>query len=87
MLVPIGGLCQELSKEDDALAEQASRILTFQLDWVEQQFAAMGCENARALALELVTNLQGISLLANSLSDAEMVRQQVARLRNWVDEV
>jgi len=84
---PIGSLCQELSKEDGPLAAQAGDILTFQLDWVERQFAAMGCDNPRALAMELVTNLQGISLLANSLSDAEMVSQQVARLRGWLDRL
>jgi len=84
---PIGGLCQELSKEDGLLAQQAGDILTFQLDWVARQFAAMGCDNARDLAVELVTNLQGISLLANSLSDAEMVSQQVARLRGWLDKL
>jgi len=81
---PIGSLCQELSKENGPLAEQASNILTFQLDWVERQFATMGHENARALAIELVTNLQGISLLANSLGDAELVSQQVMRLRHWL---
>jgi TetR/AcrR family transcriptional repressor of nem operon len=81
---PIGSLCQELSKDDGSLAEQASNILTFQLDWVERQIAAMGHQNARTLATELVTNLQGISLIANSLNDADMVSQQVARLRRWL---
>lgn len=81
---PIGSLCQELSKENGQLAEQASNILTFQLNWVEQQFATMGHENARTLAVELVTNLQGISLMANSLNDAELVSQQLARLRRWL---
>jgi AcrR family transcriptional regulator len=81
---PIGSLCQELSKENGPLAEQAGSILTFQLDWVERQFAAMGHEDARDLAIEMVTNLQGISLLANSLNDAEMVTQQVTRLRGWL---
>lgn len=82
---PIGSLCQELSKEDGPLAEQASQILTFQLDWVEQQFVAMGHQDARALAIELVTNLQGLSLLANALNDEDMVSQQVGRLRRWLN--
>jgi TetR/AcrR family transcriptional repressor of nem operon len=82
---PIGSLCQELSKEDGPLAGQASQILTFQLDWVERQFAAMDHEDARALAIELVTNLQGISLLANALNDEDMVSQQVGRLRRWLE--
>ena len=82
---PIGSLCQELSKENGPLAEQASRILTFQLDWVEQQFAAMGHEDARPLAIELLTNLQGISLLANALNDQALVAQQVDRLRRWLE--
>ena len=84
---PIGSLCQELSKEDGPLAEQASKILTFQLEWVERQFVAMGHDNAHALATELVTNLQGISLLANSLNDAEIVSQQVTRLKGWLEKL
>jgi TetR/AcrR family transcriptional repressor of nem operon len=83
----IGSLCQELSKENGPLADQASQILTFQLDWIERQFASMGHENANALAIELLTNLQGISLLANSLNDADVVVQQVARLRRWLHEL
>ena len=84
---PIGSLCQELSKEDGLLAEQAGNILTMQLAWVQAQFEAMGHENNRALAMELVTNLQGVSLLANSLSDAEIVTQQITRLKNWLDNL
>lgn len=84
---PIGSLCQELSKDDGSLAEQAGNILTTQLAWVEAQFAAMGHENARALAMELVTNLQGISLMANSLSDPQIVTQQIRRLQDWLEKL
>jgi TetR/AcrR family transcriptional repressor of nem operon len=82
---PIGSLCQELSKENGPLAEQASQILMFQLDWMERQFATMGHQDARTLAIELVTNLQGLSLLANTLNDKAMVAQQVGRLRRWLN--
>jgi len=84
---PIGSLCQELSKEDGPLAEQAGNILTMQLGWAQAQFEAMEFDHARALATELVTNLQGISLLANSLNDAEMVSEQVTRLKGWLDNL
>jgi len=47
----------------------------------------MGYENKRALAMELVTNLQGVSLLANSLSDADIVTQQITRLKGWLDNL
>ena len=84
---PIGSLCQELSKDDGPLAEQASNVLTMQLAWVQAQFEAMGHENKRALAMELLTNLQGVSLLANSLSDPEIVTQQITRLKGWLDKL
>ncbi len=83
---PIGSLCQELSKEEGPLANQAGNILTLQLAWVQAQFEGMGLENATALSTELVTNLQGISLLANSLNDSELVVQQVSRLKEWLDK-
>lgn len=84
---PIGSLCQELSKEDGPLAERAGNILILQLTWVQAQFEALGFENARALATEMVTNMQGVSLLANSLNDAEIVTQQVTRLKGWLDKL
>ena len=84
---PIGSLCQELSKDDGLLAVQAGDILTMQLAWVQSQFEAMELENPRALAMELVTNLQGVSLMANSLSDPQIVTQQIRRLKDWLDNV
>ena len=84
---PIGSLCQELSKDDGPLAIQAGDILTMQLAWVQSQFEAMKDENAQARAMELVTNLQGVSLMANSLGDPEIVTQQIMRLKDWLDNL
>ena len=84
---PIGSLCQELSKDDGQLAKQAGDILNMQLSWLQNQLEAMGCNNAPALAMDLMTNLQGVSLMANTLGDPEIVTMQIKRLKGWLDNL
>ncbi len=79
---PIGSLCQELNKDGGELAAQVTSQLTDQIDWTESQFRQLGVENPRASAIELIAAMQGIALMANSLSDAALVTEQIGRLRN-----
>ena len=63
---PVGSLSSELHKGGGMLAESASRPFAALLSWIESQFAALGQhKEKRALALHLLSALQGISLLAN----------------------
>lgn len=83
---PIGSLCQELNKEGGALAGEAAGIFTVMLDWLEEQFHSMGTgKNAADHALHLVSALQGVSLLTNTLNDPKLMRREAARLTQWVD--
>lgn len=84
---PIGSLCQELGKQDGALAAEARTILEYQLEWVQRQFRAMGRDDAEELALQFITHLQGISLMAHALGDPEIVDRQIAELHRRLDDV
>lgn len=84
---PVGSLCQELGKQDGPLAAEARSIIQIQLDWVRRQFSAMGRTDADALAMKVITHLQGISLMANALGDPAVVADQVAELRQWLESV
>jgi len=83
---PVGSLCAELGKREGALAGQSAQPLRRLLAWTEEQFTAMGLDEARsALALHLLASLQGISLLANAFRDAALVEREAIFLNNWID--
>ena len=83
---PIGSLCQELDKHRTPLAEKADGLLRRQLAWVVEQFRQLGKDNADALGLWLMANMQGALLLANALNDASIVAQQIEQLKAWIAE-
>src|SRR5271170_269860 len=60
---PHGSLCQELEKlgPDAPLAKAGARLLGVYIEWVEEQFRALGFgrREARALAADLVAAVQG----------------------------
>jgi AcrR family transcriptional regulator len=81
----VGTLCSELRKEGGALAKKASTLLAEHLDWIEAQFRALGKkDDARELAVHLLSALQGIAVLAHSLRDPRLVATETARLKDWV---
>jgi AcrR family transcriptional regulator len=82
---PIGTLCTELQKEGGDSAKKAGPLLAEPLAWIEVQFRALGKgREAAGLALHLLSALQGVSLLAHTLRDPELVVVEGARLKEWV---
>jgi TetR/AcrR family transcriptional regulator, transcriptional repressor for nem operon len=82
---PIGSLCAELHKGDSVLAEAARRPFAKLLAWMESQFEALDKgEEKQGLALHLLSALQGVSLLANSFHDPDLVISEGDRLKTWI---
>src|ERR1035438_2214366 len=63
---PRGSLCSELEKQDNDLARACRELMRTPIDWVEQQFKAMGRSDARDLAFALLASYQGIALLTHT---------------------
>jgi AcrR family transcriptional regulator len=83
---PVGSLCAELGKQEGPLAGLSAEPLRRLLSWTEDQFAAMGLDEAKdALALHLLAVLQGISLLANAFRDPAVVQREAVFLNCWID--
>jgi TetR/AcrR family transcriptional regulator, transcriptional repressor for nem operon len=81
----VGTLCTELRKEGGGLGKLAAVIFTEYLAWVEVQFRAMGgSDDARGLAIHLLSALQGIAVLSNSFEDPSLVALETGRLKNWI---
>jgi TetR/AcrR family transcriptional repressor of nem operon len=84
---PMGTLCSELDKRDDALERSAAELLSFSVSWAEEQFRLMGRSDARDLAVALVAAFQGVSLLTNTLRDPELMAREARRLDRWIDSL
>ena len=62
---PRGSLCSELDKQDNDLAQPCRELMHTPIDWIEQQFKAMGRRDARDLAFALLASYEGMALLAD----------------------
>lgn len=84
----IGSLCTELHKERSTLADRATALFDEQLQWMEAQFAACGRrDDARRLAIHLLSALQGVSALAHSFRDPQLVVDETTELKKWVRDL
>lgn len=83
---PTGSLCQELHKEGGALADKAAMIFSAHLAWLEVQFRLLGvADDAPDYALQLVSALQGASLLTNAFNDPQLMLKETARMAQWIE--
>jgi hypothetical protein len=57
------------------------------IDWAEQQFRTMGRRDAHDLAVALIASYQGITLLANTFREPELIIREARRLERWIDSV
>jgi AcrR family transcriptional regulator len=84
---PHGSLCQELDKRDDEVQQAARRLVELPLKWAQNQFSLMGRRDAQDLAVALISAYQGVSLLANTLHDADLMLREGRRLERWIDSL
>ena len=84
---PFGTLACELDKRTDGLDRTAAEVLGILTDWAERQFRSLGQADARDLAIALVASYQGISLLANTFRDPELMVREGRRLERWIDSL
>jgi len=82
---PLGTLAYELAHTDSLLRDASRQLIRETLDWSTDQFKQLGKADACALGLQFVSNLQGMSLLANTLDDVSVVTQMVDRTRRWIE--
>jgi AcrR family transcriptional regulator len=84
---PRGSLCSELDKQDNDLAQACRELMHTPIDWIEQQFKAMGRRDARDLAFALLASYEGMALLANTFRDPELMVREARRLERWIDSL
>ena len=82
---PIGGLCTEFGKTEGSLAAKAKALFREQLDWIEAQLHELGADaEAPALAIHLLSGLQGACVLAHAQGDPALMVYEAEMLKAWV---
>jgi AcrR family transcriptional regulator len=81
---PLGTLSYELSHLNSKLCDSAKDLINIVLEWSTHQFELLGRADAKQLGLQFVSNLQGMSLIANALKDPGVVDEMVERTRAWI---
>jgi AcrR family transcriptional regulator len=82
---PVGTLCSELHKHGGAVARKSTQLFAEALSWMETQFKAIGRgAESRGLAVHLLSATQGISVLAHTFHDPDMISMEAARLKQWI---
>ena len=82
---PVGTLCSELQKHGGAVAKKSTVLFAEALTWMEAQFQALGKgADSRGLAVHLLSATQGVSVLAHTFHDPDMIANEAARLKKWI---
>lgn len=81
---PYGSLSTELAKHADAADPLAAVLMQLQVDWVEQQFRALGRHDPRDLAVQLLAAWQGGAVLASALGQSGLMADQARRIQEWI---
>jgi AcrR family transcriptional regulator len=82
---PVGTFCSELHKHGGPVARKSTQLFALALAWMESQFRALGQgDDSRALAVHLLSATQGVSVLAHTFHDTDMITIEAARLKRWI---
>lgn len=82
---PVGTLCSELHKHGGAVARKSTVLFAEALAWMEAQFKALGKgSDSRGLAVHLLSATQGVSVLAHTFHDPDMIAMEAGRLKQWI---
>ncbi|GAB3246010.1 TetR/AcrR family transcriptional regulator [Nocardioides dilutus] len=76
---PIGGLCSDLTRTSPDLGAEAGEIFAATIAWAAVNYSAMAHPRPVDAATQLVAKMQGATVLAHALGDAEVLRAECER--------
>jgi len=85
---PIGTMNSELSKSSINLQQQVAVLFETLRVWIEKKLSDTGFSHrAQALSMEILSRLQGTTVLANVYHDVEFLRRSAKQHRQWLTEL
>ena len=82
---PQGSLCSELDKRPGRPDFALPELMRVPIEWAEEQFRALGRDDARDLAVSLIASYEGSALLTNTFRDPDILAREARRLSRWID--
>jgi AcrR family transcriptional regulator len=84
---PIGSLCVELAKDTEALQSKSREVFVLLRDWMSKQFEEIGLADANDKAMDLLSRMQGIAVMACAFKDSAFLHRSVGELKNWINSL
>jgi TetR/AcrR family transcriptional regulator, transcriptional repressor for nem operon len=84
---PIGSLCVELAKDTEALQSKSREVFVLLRDWMSRQFEEIGLADAHDKAMDLLSRMQGIAVVACAFKDGAYLNRSVGDLKNWINSL
>lgn len=82
---PIGTLASELAKDETRLHEKSRQAFVVFRHWIMQQFDALGISNADDLAMDLLSKMQGATVMACAFNDAGFIQRSHREIKDWIN--
>jgi TetR/AcrR family transcriptional regulator, transcriptional repressor for nem operon len=82
---PQGSLCSELDKRPGRPGFALPELMRVPITWAEEQFRALGRDDAHDLAVSLIASYEGSALLTNTFRDPDILAREARRLIRWID--
>ena len=84
---PIGSLCVELAKDTEALQSKSREVFVLLRDWMSRQFEEIGLADANDKAMDLLSRMQGIAVMACAFKDGAYLHRSVGDLKSWISSL
>jgi TetR/AcrR family transcriptional repressor of nem operon len=84
---PQGSLCSELDKRPGRPGFALPELMRVPIEWAQEQFRALGRDDARDLAVSLIASYEGSALLTNTFRDPDILAREARRLSRWIDSL
>jgi len=84
---PIGSLCVELAKDTDALQSKSREVFVLLRDWMSRQFEEIGLVDANDKAMDLLSRMQGMAVMACAFKDVAYLNRSVGDLKSWINSL
>jgi len=82
---PIGSLSSELAKDDAELHAISRQAFVMLRDWIRQQFETLGMNHADDLAMDLLSKMQGVTVMACAFKDVEFIKRSHQEIKDWIN--
>ena len=78
---PIGSLTAELAKDEPHLQRKSREIFELLRDWLEGNFKAIGVSEPKDAAMDMLAQIQGVSVMACAFKDKAYMHRGLENVR------